>query len=282
MELGHCPDFDKLRQQFAGARYSELVEEHMRKTGQGIELAEFAYIETLSQAEMETASELIDEFNRRALIHGFLQKDCREAFDAICNRFNVMMKKKGQVVANQTKFAVFQVVTLNFACMARDDERYRKHAGIAEKDSRASKGLFSKIYKSIKQYIHRCSSHKKPKAKEPARKESQFRQTCRALLKKAGLEPDPNLDPGAQLAMWGLKQNQKEFQSYEDHAIEQQLLMLETPEFIEKVLTGALTVQDEGDLPLQISPEDNPEEVAGFLLGELWNTMRMWQTGEKG
>ncbi len=126
-------DINALRDQFKGAMYSELVESHMQKEGANMEVALFGYLELFSEEELAVNSDLIDEVNRRCRYKGFLQTDCMEAFDSICDRFEEMLKERGGRASSQSKFHAFQAVTLNLAISARDDKKgFYEKAGIKD------------------------------------------------------------------------------------------------------------------------------------------------------
>ena len=123
-------DLDELRQGFAGQEYRQLIQEHMRKLGNRLELSMQASIQAMLEAEKEVAELMIDEINLEAHDAAFWRNDCAQTFDRIAARYSVYMDARDQSPEPADIFNVFQLITMNLAATARDNKALRVHAGI--------------------------------------------------------------------------------------------------------------------------------------------------------
>jgi hypothetical protein len=124
------PDLTQLEKQFRGATFADLIQEHVRKTGNRLP---FALVETLSclnHQEQQVSEQLFDEFNELAYDIRFWRRDCGDALLAFCGSFVANMRQCGYTVENVGVYAFFQSVTLHFALQALQQKELRKFAGI--------------------------------------------------------------------------------------------------------------------------------------------------------
>ncbi|MCH7879035.1 MAG: hypothetical protein IH914_06965 [candidate division Zixibacteria bacterium] len=123
-------DLDSLREQFSGARYSELVERQMRSLNCRLELAIQGAIAAFTEEERIVAEHIIDIFNDMASESSFWTRDCADVFDQICTMFSVLLSERGVSTESRVIFNMFQLVTTNFAEHARKSKTARKFMGI--------------------------------------------------------------------------------------------------------------------------------------------------------
>lgn len=123
-------ELQQLRQQLSGSKYSELVGEHMRELGDGLEVTVIGPIPAFNETERAVLEDLIDAYNLHAYNRKFWARDCGEVFGEICETFDSMMTENGQTAEDRITFQVFQIVTGNFAIMARDQASFRSFAGV--------------------------------------------------------------------------------------------------------------------------------------------------------
>ncbi|HCO96666.1 MAG TPA: hypothetical protein DIU00_22465 [Phycisphaerales bacterium] len=123
-------DLGQIQEQFRGAEYRKLVQQHLRKVGVLLELALSGAGEALTDQERNVAEVLIDEYNRMGYNSAFWHRDLGDVFQEICNRFAELMSQVGTTADDKVKFNVFQIITMNFALQARDQKELRKFAGI--------------------------------------------------------------------------------------------------------------------------------------------------------
>lgn len=119
-----------LRQQLEGAEYRKLVQRHLRKLGRQLGLSMVASVNGSTELERHVAEALIDEYNTMGYDQWFWRRDCGEVFEEICTRFEEGMTKEGGEADDSGKFNMFQLITMNFAYMAREQKTLRKFAGI--------------------------------------------------------------------------------------------------------------------------------------------------------
>ena len=123
-------DLKQLEEQFRGAEYRELIQQHLRKTGAQLELALSAAIEALTEEEQAMAEGLIDVFNAAGHQQEFWLRDCSDVFRGICDSYFDLMKKHGLKGEDRIAFNLFQIVTMNLTLQARDQKALRKFIGI--------------------------------------------------------------------------------------------------------------------------------------------------------
>lgn len=123
-------DLTRLRTQFPGGQYRHLVQRHMRKLGRKLELSITAAVLASSDLERRVSERLVDEFNTMGYDQAFWRRDCGEVLQHICERFEEEMHAAGGEADDTSKFIIIQLITLNFASMARDQKALRQFAGI--------------------------------------------------------------------------------------------------------------------------------------------------------
>ena len=119
-----------LEERLRGAPYARLVQEHMRQGCVQVKLGIMGNIASLKQQEREAAEQLIDRYNLKGYSKSFWQSDCSVVFRGICDDFAAEISRRGHTAEDAAKFAVFQIVTMNFADMASEQKELRKFAGI--------------------------------------------------------------------------------------------------------------------------------------------------------
>ncbi len=123
-------DLNQLQEQFKGAEYRKLVQQHLRKVGPLLELALSAAVEALTVEERKVAEGLLDEYNHRGYQQDFWRRDCANILKDICNEFEQAISHAGLTTDERIKFNIFQIITMNFALQARDQKGLREFAGI--------------------------------------------------------------------------------------------------------------------------------------------------------
>ena len=123
-------DLNQLEEQFRGAEYRELIQQHLRKTGARLELAISASIEAMTEEEQAMAEGLVDVFKTAGNQQEFWLRDCSEVFRGICDSYFDLMKKRDLKGEDKIAFNLFQIVTMNLALKARDQKALRKFIGI--------------------------------------------------------------------------------------------------------------------------------------------------------
>lgn len=128
-------NLEQLEQQFRGAPYSRLVQHHLRRLDKKLEGALTACVQAFSGKEGQVAERLVDEYNGEGSEADFWSRDSADLFLEICQRFSDGMESHGIAATDSAKSNMFQVITMSFALMARDQKAFRRFAGI-------KKGLF--------------------------------------------------------------------------------------------------------------------------------------------
>jgi len=123
-------DINKLCEQYRGAEYRKLVEQHIRKLGDKLEMAITAAIQACTDTERKVGEYLIDEYNQKGYEKSFWRRDCADVLMDICNQFEQLMSEYGERVEEKGKFNMFNLITMNLAAQARDQKVLRKFAGI--------------------------------------------------------------------------------------------------------------------------------------------------------
>jgi len=123
-------DINQLQEQFKGAEYRKIVQQHLRKVGPRLELALSAAVEALTVEERKVAEGLIDEYNHRGYQQDFWRRDCADILKDICNEFAQAMSHVGSNTDERIMFNMFQIITMNFALQARNHKGLRAFAGI--------------------------------------------------------------------------------------------------------------------------------------------------------
>lgn len=119
-----------LRRQFSGARYSTLIQEHVRKLGDGIATSHAACLSAFTEVEWSVINQMTPEYQEKATEKSFWRRDCGEVFQEICSRFGELMREKGHATDDRITFNAFQALTINFARQAHESKELRIFAGI--------------------------------------------------------------------------------------------------------------------------------------------------------
>lgn len=123
-------NLNQLQEQFKGAKYRKLVQEHIRKVGPRLELALSTAVEALTEEERTVGEGLIDEYNHKGYQQAFWQRDCDSVLKDICTEFSELISQAGASTDDKIMFNMFQIITMNFALQARDQKALREFAGI--------------------------------------------------------------------------------------------------------------------------------------------------------
>ena len=127
-------NLDRLEEQFRGTEFRELVQEHVRKTG-NLEIAIMGYLEPLHDHERKFRKLLIDDLTELAQSQTFWHSDTGSLFRSVREKLEAVLTGCGFEVDPRIIFAIFNIAVLGFAMSARDDKEFRKFAGI-------KKGIF--------------------------------------------------------------------------------------------------------------------------------------------
>jgi len=121
---------EALKVQFTGAKYSELVTEHLKKVGHQLELQFLTLEKTFTEEERQVTEFLIDVYNAKGYDRRFWEKDCGEVFGEIIERARNELARNNCRPQDSIEFNIFQFITLNFAHMARNQKGFRIFSGI--------------------------------------------------------------------------------------------------------------------------------------------------------
>ena len=124
------PDYDQLRKQFRGTKYSKLVQEHVRKSESFIQDAIAGCIDAMNSEERDLAVHMIDLYNCSAMDQSFWRRDCSVVFEQIWLQFFVQMSARGRKAENKMAFNIFQLITLNFAIHALGSKELIRQMGL--------------------------------------------------------------------------------------------------------------------------------------------------------
>ncbi len=123
-------DLTQLEEQFKGAEYRHLVQQHIRKIGSQLELAILGAVEALTDEEKVAIEGLAEIYNEAGYQQDFWRRDCSEVFQEICSNYFDVMSKHNLPSEDKIAFNLFQIITMNFAIQARDQKALRKFIGI--------------------------------------------------------------------------------------------------------------------------------------------------------
>jgi len=124
-------DLPELRAQFAGTRFCELVQHHLRRQTQreriqGVQ----GTIALLPATERGLAEEFIDRWNVRTNDRDFWQRDTADVFDEVVADARSVLRPFGLETDDEAAFNLFNIIVLNYAYGAYDQPRMREFMGI--------------------------------------------------------------------------------------------------------------------------------------------------------
>ena len=123
-------DMMKLSEQFHGIEYRKLVQEQLRRSGNILQDAIRGYIEELDEDERQLCEYMIDIFNSMGSDKLFWRRDCGEVLFQIYSMYLLKTSARNRRPKEHIGFAIFQIITLNFAYQATQSIDVRKHMGI--------------------------------------------------------------------------------------------------------------------------------------------------------
>ncbi|BAS26751.1 hypothetical protein [Limnochorda pilosa] len=121
----------ELRAQFAGTRFWQLVQHHLRRQSQG-ELTQGVHgtVALLPEAARDLAEEFIDRWNARVYDRSFWQRDTADVFDEIIGDARSVLRPLGLATDEEAAFNLFNIVVLSYAYSAYDQPKMREFMGI--------------------------------------------------------------------------------------------------------------------------------------------------------
>ena len=122
----------ELRAQFAGTRFCELVQHHLRRQSEHERIHGLqGTIALLPEAARDLAEEFIDRWNAHAFDRGFWQRDTSDVFDDIVADARTILRPIGLETDDEAAFNLFNIIVMSFAYSAHDQPKMRKFMGIS-------------------------------------------------------------------------------------------------------------------------------------------------------
>lgn len=122
----------ELRVQFTGTRFCQFVQHLLRRQSQSERTqGVFGIIALLPEAARTLAEEFIDRWNTRAYDRDFWQRDTADVFDEIIDDARSVLRPLGLATDDEAAFNLFNIVVLNYAYSACDQQKMREFMGIA-------------------------------------------------------------------------------------------------------------------------------------------------------
>ena len=121
----------ELRSQFAGTRFAEVVQHHLRRQSQteriqGVQ----GTVALLPAAAQPLAEGFIDLWNGRAYDRELWQRDTASVFDEIMSEARNLLRPLGLAADDEAAFNLFNVVLLSYAYSAYDQPKMRDFMGL--------------------------------------------------------------------------------------------------------------------------------------------------------
>lgn len=122
----------KLREQFKGTAYIDLVQEHMRKMPpEKLGPAILMTLAVITDTGRETAQDLTEAYQDQKHDWSFWRRDCAEVFWEICESAAAGLQARGSTPTDEEIFYIFQIVTQGLALVLQSDATARTAAGLA-------------------------------------------------------------------------------------------------------------------------------------------------------
>ncbi|MGH2350371.1 MAG: hypothetical protein ACRDI2_10490 [Chloroflexota bacterium] len=124
-------DLQQLRMGFAGRRFAELIQHHIRRQStQQIAAGSIGTTDLLPTAAHALAEAFIDRLNARIYDGQFWRTDCAIVFDAMIVDGREVLTAAAVPTDDETLFHMFQLVTMSYALAAAEQPQMRKLMGI--------------------------------------------------------------------------------------------------------------------------------------------------------
>lgn len=122
----------ELRAQFAGMRFSELVQHHLRRQSQHERVERLqGTIALLPEVARGVAERFIDRWNTHAYDEGFWQRDTSGVFDDIIADARTALRPLGIEADDEAAFNLFNIIVMNYAYSAYDQPKMREFMRIS-------------------------------------------------------------------------------------------------------------------------------------------------------
>lgn len=124
-------DLDKLRIQFKGKQFSELVLYHIRRQNQTNRIKGIlGTVALLPEAARDLVEGFIDRWNTRVYDQEFWRKDTADVFEEIIEDARNILRPLGLAENDKAAFNLFNIVVLNYAYNAYNQPGMREFIGI--------------------------------------------------------------------------------------------------------------------------------------------------------
>jgi hypothetical protein len=122
----------ELRAQFAGTRFRDLVQHHLRRQSQHQRIEGLqGTIALLPEVARGAAETFIDRWNAHAYDQGFWLRDTSDVFDDIVADARTALRPLGLEKDDEAAFNLFNVIVMNYAYSAYDQPKMREFMGIS-------------------------------------------------------------------------------------------------------------------------------------------------------
>lgn len=122
----------EVRAQFAGTRFRELIQHHLRRQSQPKRIEGLqGTIELLPGDARGVAEGFIDRWNAHVYDQGFWQRDTSEVFDDIIADARTVLRPLDLGTDDEAAFNLFNIVVMNYAYSAYDQPKMRKFMRIS-------------------------------------------------------------------------------------------------------------------------------------------------------
>jgi len=120
-------EFERLREQFSGTRYVELVQHHLARQSQRDRIAGIRQTVLMLPPSLRPLTErFIDEWNERAYDQAFWSMDTAVILDEIIASARWLCIEAGVEPDCESLFNLFNIITMNYAYLAYDQPWMRK------------------------------------------------------------------------------------------------------------------------------------------------------------
>lgn len=130
-------DLASLRAQFAGTRFCELIQYHLRRQSQSERLLAIQRtITLLPEAARGLAEEFVHRWAAKAEDPAFWERDTSDVFAEIIADARVVLRPLGLDQDDEAAFNLFEIVVMNYAYRAQAEPERRQLMGIPGGNSR--------------------------------------------------------------------------------------------------------------------------------------------------
>jgi hypothetical protein len=122
---------DKLKIQFQGRKYKDLIQAHIREMSLiKVEMAILGSIAAFNSEEREIAEITIEEYLQMGKNKEFWHKGCNIILLEVCSKFKGLLSQNNYEPEDSIQFNMFQLLTMFFTSLALQEKFFRKHIGI--------------------------------------------------------------------------------------------------------------------------------------------------------